>query len=150
MAQATQRDVIAHSRREQKIDDRFAALVFDQTELNLGITFLDPLDHIADAAQHVVAAVAKRMKYHPPRPIVVALTLQSEFHETIASLVSAIACRNVWPSKEIGPTWAPEIAPVSVSKNPPQAVRTILLKQRSIHRSPQPSWRSFTQSGRWV
>jgi hypothetical protein len=90
------------------------------------------------------------LQYHPPRPIVVALTLQSEFHETIASLVSAIACRNVWPSKEIGPTWAPEIAPVSVSKNPPQAVRTILLKQRSIHRSPQPSWRSFTQSGRWV
>jgi hypothetical protein len=33
-------------------DDRFAALVFDQTEPNLGITFLDPLDHIADAARH--------------------------------------------------------------------------------------------------
>jgi hypothetical protein len=39
---------------------------------------------------------------------------------------------------------------VSISKNPPQAVRTILLKQRSVHRSPRPSWRSFTQSGRWV
>jgi len=25
------------------------ALVFDQTKPNLGITFLDPLDHIADA-----------------------------------------------------------------------------------------------------
>jgi hypothetical protein len=55
-----------------------------------------------------------------------------------------------WPSKEIQPTWAPEIAPVSISKNPPQAVRTILLKQRSMHRSPRPSWHSFTQSGRWV
>jgi hypothetical protein len=35
----------------QKIDNRFAALVLDQQpEPNLGITFLDPLDHIADAA----------------------------------------------------------------------------------------------------
>jgi hypothetical protein len=62
-----------------------AAVVLDQTEPNLGITFLDPLDHIADAALHVVAAVGKRMKHHSPGPIVVALALQSEFDEMIAT-----------------------------------------------------------------
>jgi hypothetical protein len=79
------------------------ALVFDQTKPNLGITFLDPLDHIADAARHVIAAVGKRIKYYCLVQIVVALTLQSEFHETIATF--SIGDRNVWPSKEIEPTW---------------------------------------------
>jgi len=35
--------------------------------------------------------------------------------------------------REIEPTWASQTAPVSVNKNPPQTVRTIMLKQCPVH-----------------
>jgi hypothetical protein len=60
------------------------------------------------------------------------VTLQSEFHETIATFgIGDRAHKRLAVEGKSRPTWAPQTAPVSVNKNPPQTVR-IMFEAMSI------------------